>query len=61
MEVTCLQNSFIALCKELSKKDGMTYDFKEKLSQDPLEEHFEWHRRVGGTNENPMLGVLQGK
>ena len=39
----------------------MTYDFKERLSQDPLEEHFEWHRRVGGTNENPMLDVLQGK
>ena len=61
MEVTCLQNSFIALCKELSKKDEMTHVFKEKLSQDPLEEHFEWHRRVGGTNENPMLDVLQGK
>ena len=61
MEVTCLQNSFIALCKELSQKDEMTHVLKEKLSQDPLEEHFEWHRRVGGTNENLMLDVLQGK
>ena len=37
----------------------MTYILSEKLSQDPLEEHFALHRRVGGTSENSMLDVFQ--
>ena len=47
------------MCKELFEEDGVTYILSEKLSQDPLEEHFAWHRRVGGTSENPMLDVFQ--
>ena len=47
------------MCKELFEEDGVTYILSEKLSQDPLEEHFAWYRRVGGTNENPMLDVFQ--
>ena len=51
--------SFIALCKELSGKDGVSYILSEKLSQDPLEEHFVWHRRVGGIIENLTLDFFQ--
>ena len=47
------------MCKELFEEDGVTYILSEKLSQDPLEEHFAWHRRVGGTSENSMLDVFQ--
>ena len=37
----------------------MTYILSEKLLLDSLEEHFAWHRRAGGTNENQTLDVFQ--
>ena len=51
--------SFIALCNELFEEDGVSYILSEKLSQDPLEEHFAYHRQVGGTCENPTLETFQ--
>ena len=54
-----LVKSFITLCKELFKEDGVTYDLREKLLQDSLQEHFAWRRRVAGTNENQMLDMFQ--
>ena len=46
---------------KLFEEDGVTYILSEKLSRDPLEEHFTWHRRVGGTSENPMLNYFRDK
>ena len=46
--------SFIALAKELLS-EGVPYILSEKLSQDPLEEHFSRHRRIAGCNDNPTL------
>ena len=44
---------------ELFAEEGVSYILSEKLSQDPLEEHFAFHRRIGGTSENPMLDTFQ--
>ena len=36
-------------------EEGVPYVLSEKLSQDPLEEHFSRHRRIAGCSDNPTL------
>ncbi|XP_071483429.1 uncharacterized protein [Diadema antillarum] len=45
--------SFTALARELLAEEGVEYLLSEKLSQDPLEEHFGKQRGMGGRYENP--------
>ena len=45
--------SFIALSRELLQEDGVRFILSEKLSQDPLEEHFSRQRGAGGSSDNP--------
>ena len=37
----------------LLQEEGVKFLLSEKFSQDPLEEHFARHRRMGGCNDNP--------
>ena len=53
--------SFIELSKILLGEDGVKYILSEKFSQDPLEEEFAKHRRIGGTCENPKLSQVQNQ
>ena len=53
-----LVNSFVSLSKELFE-EGVPYILSEKLSQDPLEEHFATHRRIAGSNEHVKYAVIQ--
>ena len=45
------------MAKELLR-EGTPFILSEKLSQDPLEEHFTKHRRVAGCNDNVALPVI---
>lgn len=47
------------MSKVLFASGEIKYILSEKLSQDPLEEHFARHRRSGGCNENPTLDQLK--
>nr|XP_054762951.1 uncharacterized protein LOC129269470 [Lytechinus pictus] len=51
--LTMTVKSFTALAKELLNEEGVEYFLSEKLSQDPLEEHFGKQRGMGGRHENP--------
>ena len=37
----------------LLQEEIANFLLSEKFSQDPLEEHFTGHRRMGGCNDNP--------
>ena len=37
----------------LLQEEGVKFLLSEKFSQDPLEEHFARHKRMGGCNDNP--------
>ena len=52
-------NTFIELAKLLLQEDDVRYLISEKLSQDPLEEHFARQRRSAGCDENPILAQFQ--
>ena len=43
------------MAKPLLQEDDVRYLLSEKLSQDPLEEHFARQRRISGCDENPKL------
>ena len=45
--VLFLVNSFVNLAKMLLQEEGAKFLLSEKFSQDPLEEHFSRHRRMG--------------
>ena len=47
------------MAKLLLQEDDVRYLLSEKLSQDPLEEHFARQRRIAGCDENPMLAQFQ--
>ena len=51
----------MALAKELLGKysDENIFILSEKLSEDPLEEHFTEHRRRGGCSDNPTLNQFE--
>ena len=54
-DITFLVKSFVSLARELLVIDGVDFLLSEKLSQDPLEEHFAKQRKKGGCNENPTV------
>ena len=47
------------MAKLLLQEDDVRYLLSEKLSQDPLEEHFARQRRIAGCYENPKLAQFQ--
>ena len=47
------------MAKLLLQEDDVRYLLSEKLSQDPLEEHFARQRRIAGCDENPTLAQFQ--
>lgn len=51
--------SFIELTKLLLEQyKDIKFILSEKYSQDPLEEHFAKHRRIGGMSDNPTLNTF---
>ena len=48
----------MAVARELLQIKGYHFFLSEKLTQDPLEEHFAKQRLRGGCNENPALVQL---
>ncbi|XP_078610651.1 uncharacterized protein LOC144881434 isoform X2 [Branchiostoma floridae x Branchiostoma japonicum] len=47
--------SFVEFAKVLLQEDGVKYFLSEKLTQDPLEQHFAKQRGRCGANEHPTL------
>ena len=53
--------SFVEVGKLLLEEERGKFPLSEKLSQDPLEEHFGIQRKSGDCNENPTLAQFQNQ